>query len=146
MSEEQEVLLARREAPLPTAAGPWKRGQNAKLKNMKTESLNGANVTLIDWLDKQGRWRVQAEGQANTIDVLPERLAPLRRLSFSGQVVAAVGSAVANVGSRKFSLGGSSRAVVGSTSAQDAIEQARAEAEEQVQRQKAEVLLSLIHI
>ena len=64
LDDEQVALINdNKSVQLPKGAAGFVPGDTAKLKGMKTESLNGKTVTLIEWKDKQNRWKVQAEGE-----------------------------------------------------------------------------------
>ena len=140
LDDEQVALINdNKSVQLPKGAAGFVPGDTAKLKGMKTESLNGKTVTLIEWKDKQGRWKVQAEGEKNTIDVLPEKLMRRRR-SFTEQLIGLAAPAVRKLSISGESSGGGQPTKIEPMSAEDVAKQAQAELNDQANREKRDVL------
>jgi hypothetical protein len=134
LDDEQVALINdNKSVQLPKGAAGFVPGDTAKLKGMKTESLNGKTVTLIEWKDKQGRWKVQAEGEKNTIDVLPEKLVRRRR-SFTEQLIGLAAPAVRKLSISGESSGGGQPTKIEPMSAEDVAKQAQAELNDQANR------------
>lgn len=134
----EESLLGSRES-LALAPGPtgsqhsWQQGGvQATLRDMKTEALNGIVVTLVEWKESQGRWRVSSHMDSSHMDVLPTKLVAKikpRKQSF----VAALAE-----GARKLSI--SAHRQPAALQVEAPVKSAAAASAQEVHRRKAEAL------